>query len=172
MKKWSMIIGTVMALLIVAAVPISVLAQSNEDVTVNSKPMLRDWLAIVAPRVAPVDTEISVTVFQCSDQEPVKGASVWLITKERLEAVRQEMAAVKGNNGLSADQEDYEHMLSIHGTHLGNTDEDGKVWYSFDSEGRYLLIAVMQGYFPDSRIFQIFASSPGNGPNLIEPTCS
>ena len=151
MKKWSMIMAMVMALPIMAAVPISALAQTNEDVTVNSNPVLRDGLAIVAPRVATVDTEISMTVFQCSDQEPVEGASVWLITRDRLEVVRQEMAAVKGSNGLSAEQEDYESLLSIHGTPLGKTDVEGKVWHSFDSAGRYLLIAVMRGYFPDSR---------------------
>ncbi|MFC1894017.1 hypothetical protein ACFLYR_08405, partial [Chloroflexota bacterium] len=65
----------VMALLVVAIVPISTLAQTDDDVTSNSAHWYRDGLAIVAPRVAPVDTEISMTVFQCSDQEPVNGAS-------------------------------------------------------------------------------------------------
>ena len=61
------------------------------------------------------------------------------------------MATIKGNNGLNADQEGYESLLGIHGTLLGQTNKEGKVWHSFDSAGRYLLIAIMRGYFPDSR---------------------
>jgi len=151
MKKWSMIMATVMALLVIATVPASALAQTDDNVTTGSAAGLRDGLAIVAPRVALVNTECSITVFKCSDQEPIEGASVWLITRERLEVVRQEMATATGNDGPDADQGDYERLLSIHGTSLGKTDVEGKVWHSFDSEGRYVLIAIMLGYYPDAR---------------------
>ena len=91
MKKWSIITVLVMALLTMVVMPVSALAQADEDVAVNSNSVIRDGLAIVAPRVTPVDTRISITVFQCWDQEPVEGAGVWLITKDKLEAVRQDM---------------------------------------------------------------------------------
>ena len=139
MKKWSIIVGVVMAVLLLAMGSMSALAQTDEDVTVSQNPTIRDGLAIVAPRVAPVDTEISMTVFKCSNQEPVEGASVWLVTRDKLETLRQEMARFKGKNGPNTEQEDYESLLSIHGTLLGQTDEEGKVWHSFDNAGRYLL---------------------------------
>ncbi len=155
MKKWSVIMAVVMALLILVVVPISALAQTDDEVTSDTAPRLRDGLAIVAPLGAPVATEISMTVFRCSDQEPVEGAHVWLVAKDKLETLRQEMAAVRGGDGLDAGQDDYERLLGVHGTPLGQTDGEGKLWYSFDNAGRYLLVAVMGGYLPDFRAITV-----------------
>ena len=151
MKKWSVIMAMVMTLLVVALSPMAALAQTDEDAAVASSPGLRDGLAIVAPLATPVDTEISISVFRCSDQEPVEGAGVWLVTRDKAETLRQEMAAVRASDSFSAEQDDYESLLSIHGTLLGQTDQEGKVWHSFDTAGRYILVAVMRGYLPDSR---------------------
>jgi hypothetical protein len=151
MKKWSIIMAVVMALLLVAAVPLSALAQDSDDVTTNSASRLRDGLAIVAPLMAPVETGVSMTVFRCSDQTPVEGAGVWMVSREKVEALRQEVAAVRDSDGLDAESDAYERLLDVHGTFLGRTDEKGKLWHSFDSEGRYVLVAVKRGYLPDSR---------------------
>jgi hypothetical protein len=151
MKKWSIIVAVVMALLLVAAIPLSALAQDGDDVTADSASRLRDGLAIVAPLAAPVDTRISMTVFRCSDQEPVEGAGIWLVSREKMEALRQEVAALRDNDDLDAASDAYERLLDVHGTFLGRTDEKGKLWHSFGSEGRYVLVAVKRGYLPDSR---------------------
>ncbi|HEY77491.1 MAG TPA: hypothetical protein G4O09_00060 [Dehalococcoidia bacterium] len=151
MKKWSIIMAVVMALLLVAAIPLSALAQDSDDVTANPASRLRDGLAIVAPLVAPVDTRISMTVFRCSDQEPVEGAGVWLVSREKIETLRQEVAALRDNDALDAESDAYERLLDVHGTFLGRTDEKGKLWHSFDSAGRFVLVAVKRGYLPDSR---------------------
>ena len=151
MKKWSVIMAMVMALLVLAVGPMSALAQTDEDATATSKPMLQDGLAIVAPLVAPVDTEISISVFRCSDQQSVEGAAVWLVSQDKAEILRREIATAKANNSSNAEQDDYESLLSMHGTSLGRTDDEGKVWHSFDTAGAYILVAVIGGYLPDSR---------------------
>ena len=112
MKKGSIIIGVVMAVLLLAMGSMSALAQTDEDVAISPNQALRDGLAIVAPRVAPVDTEISMTVFRCSDQEPVAGASVWLVARDRLEILRQKMATVEENDGLNTEPAKYSRYYS------------------------------------------------------------
>jgi hypothetical protein len=152
MKKWSMIMAVVMALLLTAIIPMSALAQDGDDITTDTAaPRLRDGLAIVAPLVVPTDTKISMTVFGCWDQEPVEGAGIWLVSREKMEVLRQEMAAVRGNDDLDAEQDAYERLLDVHATFLGRTDKKGKLWHSFDGVGRYILVAVKRGYLPDSR---------------------
>ena len=103
MKKWSIIMVIVMVLLVITVSPLSALAQTGEDPEGASRPILRDGLAIVAPLATAVNTQISITVFQCSDQEPVEGAGVWLVTKEKAEILKQEIAANKENGGANAD---------------------------------------------------------------------
>lgn len=151
MKKWSLITAIVMSLIVLTTGPLAALAQDDEAVTAGSGTWYRDGLAIVAPLAAKVDTRISITVFQCSDQEPVAGAGVWLITRENMATLKQEMSSINGDVALDTDSGEYEHLLGIHGTFLDETDREGKVWHSFDSAGRYLLVAVKRGYLPDSR---------------------
>ena len=151
MKKWSIIMAMVMALIAATIVPISTLAQTDDGVSARSATGLGDGLAIVAPLATPTDTEISISVFKCSDQEPVRGASVWLVTREKAEVLRQEMSTVGERDSLNTEPDDYESLLNIYGILLGKTDGEGKVWHSFDSAGSYTIVAVMRGYLPDSR---------------------
>ena len=85
MKKWSIVTVFTAALLAMMVSPLSALAQTEDSEETAGLPPFRDGLAIVAPLATPVNTEISITVFQCSDQEPVEGAGVWLVTRERAE---------------------------------------------------------------------------------------
>jgi hypothetical protein len=82
MKKWSIIMATGMALLLLALAPISALAQSDTDAAGNSKPKLKGALAIVAPWMAPVGKEISMTVFLRENQEPFGGAGIWALDRK------------------------------------------------------------------------------------------
>lgn len=149
MKKWSVLVALVATFLVTLASPGFVLAQDGEDVA--RIPGLNDSLAVVAPRLARTGENISVRVFQCSDQEPVEGAGVWLIGRDQSETLREEMSALKENDSLTAGETDYESLVSIHGTLIGYTGDSGRVWYTFEEAGRYVLVAVKAGYIPDFR---------------------
>jgi len=75
-KRWPVIIPVLMATLLLALSPTAALAQNEEETLTDSKPSLKGSLAIVAPRVALVDQEISMTVFLRATQEPFEGAGV------------------------------------------------------------------------------------------------
>ena len=147
-KKWAGIISALMVPLIVALCPTSVLAQSEEEAVVGSKPFLRGSLAIVAPRIAVVGKEISMTVFLRANQETFEGAGVWALTRDEAEVLKEEMSALREDGSLTAEEKDYEALASVHGTFLGRTDEDGKLYHTFEEAGSYVLAAVKRGYFP------------------------
>lgn len=146
--KWSVIIPVLMATLLLVVSPTAALAQSDEDSATDSKPVMQGALAIVAPRIARVGQEISMTVFLRSNQEPFAGAGVWAFTRENAEILRQEMTALKDNTSLAAEEKDYEALADIHGTFIGRTGEDGKLYHTFTDEGVYVLAAIKRGYFP------------------------
>jgi len=148
MKKRSVIIVAIMALLLLALSPISTLAQSDEAAVASSKPSLRGALAIVAPRVAAVGKEISMTVFLRATQEPFEGAGIWALTRDKAEVLKEEMSALREDGSLAAAEKDYEALVDIHGIPLGRTDEDGKLYHTFTEAGGYLLVAAKKGYFP------------------------
>ncbi|MDP2729650.1 MAG: hypothetical protein Q8O55_04130 [Dehalococcoidales bacterium] len=149
MRKWSIITLFAVALLGMIVSPVAAFAQTGDSEENTTPP--RDGLAIVAPLATPINTQISITVFQCSDQEPVEGAGVWLVTREEAENLRQEMAKAKRNANPDTSVAEYENMLGIHGTFIARTNSEGKVWYSFETSGRYVLVAILGGYVPDSR---------------------
>ncbi|MFC1992150.1 hypothetical protein ACFLVC_05485, partial [Chloroflexota bacterium] len=146
-EKWSVIIPVLMAVILLISSPMSVLAQA-EDETANSHPDRRGSLAIVAPRVAPVNQEISMTVFLRWDQTPFEGAGVWAFTRDRAEALREEMASFREEASVSGEENDYEALAEKHGTLLGRTGEDGKLYHTFETANTYALAAFRPGYFP------------------------
>ena len=95
-KRWYGIIASVMALLVLASTAVPALAQSEEEVTVDSKQTLTALkvLAIKAPRVAPVGKEVTMTIFQRLSQDPVEGAAIWALTRDEAEALREEWIAM------------------------------------------------------------------------------
>lgn len=148
MKKRTVIIITLAALLALALSSIPVLAQSDEDATTRAKPPVEGALAIVAPWVAPVGQEISMRVFLRANQEPVEAAGVWLLTREKAEALRAEMVALREDASLAAEEQDHEALMNIYGTFLGRTGEDGRLYRTFEEAGGYLLVALKPGYLP------------------------
>ncbi|MEE8413381.1 MAG: hypothetical protein V3R96_02405, partial [Dehalococcoidales bacterium] len=122
-------------------------AQADEE-EATSRPARRGSLAILAPRAAPVNQEISMTVFLRWDQTPFEGAGVWAFTRDRAEALREEIALLREDAGVSGEEEDYEAVAERHGTFLGRTDEDGKLFHTFEITGAYVLAAFRSGYFP------------------------
>ncbi len=148
MRKRTIIIATLAALLVLVLSPMSVLAQGDEDATASAEPPVKDALAIVAPWVAPVGQEISMRVFLRANQEPFEGAGVWALTQENAEALRAEMAALKEDAGLAAEEPDREALMNIYGTFLGRTGTDGRLYHTFEEAGSYVLVAFTAGYIP------------------------
>lgn len=146
MKKKLTLIAVTIALLALVITPTVVFAQ--DTATTNIRP-IKDGLAIVAPHVTPVGQEISMAVFQCSDQIPVEGAGVWLVTPEKIELLKGELSNTK-KNGEDQDSKT-EELLGIHGTFLGLTNADGKLYHTFNIAGRYSLVTFKRGYWPDVR---------------------
>ena len=142
MKKWQAILGTMVALVMTASVPLSSLAQN--EAAAAAKPALSGSLAIVAPRSVPEGKEMSLGVFQRENQNQVPGAGVWALTREKAEEVKKAVSAQ-----TAAADIDYEALLGSHGSFLGRTGGDGRLVHTFRESGQYILVAAKKGYIPD-----------------------
>ncbi|OGO41841.1 MAG: hypothetical protein A2137_07190 [Chloroflexi bacterium RBG_16_58_8] len=105
-------------------------------------------LGIKAPKRAPVGQPVTMTVFERGTQEPVEGAGVWAITRDKMEALKQEAETLREDASVAAEEKDYESLANKHGFFLGRTDKKGELEYTFKEAGVYLLVAVKRGYFP------------------------
>lgn len=154
-KKWSVVIPVIMAALLLVLSPASALAQSDDEAASGPRPFGKGSLAIVAPRLAGVNQEISMTVFLRYNQEPFEGAGVWALTRDEAEALREEIKALRESEGFSEEGADYEAVADVHGRFIGRTDENGKLRHSFGEAGNYVLAAFHQGYFPGFTVIHI-----------------
>lgn len=148
MKKWQVIPGIMLALVVSVLAPLTAMAQSSEETTAAARPALKGALAIVAPRAVAVDREMSLGVFLRENQEPVEGAGVWALTKDSAEALRTESETLKGK-AVNGEEPDYEALLGGRGSFLGKTGGNGKLLHTFKEAGNYVLAAAKKGYFPD-----------------------
>ncbi|MFC1948766.1 hypothetical protein ACFLW0_01130 [Chloroflexota bacterium] len=112
-------------------------------------------LAIRAPQSAKVGEEVTMTVYQRGTEQPVGEAGIWAITRDNAEALKQDMAILREDTSTAAEDKDYESLVSIHGTFLGWTDDNGNLSHTFEEEGGYLLVAVKRGYIPGHAAIRI-----------------
>jgi vacuolar-type H+-ATPase subunit F/Vma7 len=167
MKKIFTLLALTIAILAMVITPSLVTAQDDE--TTSAVRPIKDGLAIVAPRAAAVGQNISMTVFQCSEQTPVTGAGVWALTPEKIESVKTQIS-----ENTDVIDEQCENILNANGTFLGRTNESGKIWHSFDDNGRYLLVTFKAQYWPDWRMIVVGSPSSSlsrlviNAPNRAE----
>jgi Ca2+-binding EF-hand superfamily protein len=105
-------------------------------------------LGIRAPQVALVGEEVTITVFDRVTQEPAEGAFVFVLSPGAAEALKEEMAVFRGDSTVDATDIDYESLVSMYGELIDITDENGEVQYTFETAGRYLLVAVKPHYLP------------------------
>jgi vacuolar-type H+-ATPase subunit F/Vma7 len=152
MKKILTLLALTIAILAMVITPSLVTAQDDE--TTSAVRPIKDGLAIVAPRAAAVGQNISMTVFQCSEQTPVTGAGVWALTPEKIESVKTQIS-----ENTDVIDEQCENILNANGTFLGRTNESGKIWHSFDDNGRYLLVTFKAQYWPDWRMIVVGSPS-------------
>lgn len=100
------------------------------------------------PPQAHVGKEVTLHVFDRQSNDPVQGAGVWAITRDNMEALRAEMAALREDKSTAVEEKDYEAVVSAYGSFLGMTGADGKLSVTFAEPGTYVLVAVKRGYIP------------------------
>ena len=148
-KKWHSIMAVLLALVVLGSTATTALAESDEEMMASPRQFGKDGLAIVAPIWSPVGVEVSMTVFGRSTQDPVKDASVWALTRDNAEALKEKLDEIKAESDDSTTAEvDWESLASIYGFLLGTTHGNGELKYTFEEEGFYLLIALKEGYRP------------------------
>ncbi|UCD10170.1 MAG: hypothetical protein JSU79_05900 [Dehalococcoidales bacterium] len=147
-KKWITILPILVVTAVLGLSPVMAMA-ADEDVTVaNPDHPYIGSLAIVAPRIARENQEISMRVFLRWNQEPFEGAGVWAFTRDQAEIIKEEVRRLAEDQSIPAEEKDYESLASVHGTFIGTTGSDGRVYHSFENKGIYLLAAVKRGYYP------------------------
>ena len=146
-KKWFGMVATLFALLVMVSTAVPALAQ-NEEGAVAPNHVSKDALAIIAQRMAPVGEEVSMTVFQRSNQGPVNDAAVWALTHQNAEALKEQIAQLREAGNGSLQDVDWESLVSPIGIFLGTTKGNGKLEHAFTQGGRYLLVAIKGGYIP------------------------
>jgi len=105
-------------------------------------------LSIDAPSKAKVGEKITITVTEKNSQDAVKDAGVWVLTRENALSVKSQMDALKTAGDANAILAQIESTLNIHGIFLGTTNGAGKVQYTFENAGGYVLVTFKPGYWP------------------------
>lgn len=113
-------------------------------------------LGIRAPQRAPAGETVSLTVYERINLQPVGGAGVWAVSRDNIEALKQEVESLRENSDLSAEEPDYEALVGLYGMFLGRTGEDGSLEFILNEAGGYLLVAVKRGYFPGFSPIRIY----------------
>jgi hypothetical protein len=112
---------------------------------IRSMPMM---LGIKAPRVADVGDEVTMKVFERRSGDAVSGAGVWLVPRGNMPTLKEALAHPKQQRNTAAAATDYAAVLEGLGTFLGTTGNGGELTHTFDTAGRYWLVAVKGGYIP------------------------
>ncbi len=149
-KRLSGIVTLLMALMVLASAAVPALADSGQEASKgedNSKPTFRA-LGIRAPRVAFAGHETNIMVYERGTHDPVAGAGIWAVTWDDAKTLRSEVADTISDEAAIVDMYNYESMAELYGEFLGNTNEDGQLNHVFNETGRYVLVAVKDGYYP------------------------
>ncbi len=144
MKKWKIILASVLALLVLVVTPLSIMATGPD--TSNNSP--RVHLAIVQPWAVPIGQNMQLTVFERKNQTPIADAGVWTINKDKVNTVKQAVQALIAKGAAKATEKDFEDILNANGAKLGQTDSSGKLTKTFDSPAKFWLVALKDGFLP------------------------
>ena len=127
-------------------------------------------LGIKAPRVAKTGEEVTMVVFERRTQSPVEGAGVWVVSRDNIDALKEQMAQLR-EGAVTADADvDYESLVSLVGEFIGLTNENGEVSHTFDEPGLYLLVAVKRGYYPGFAPIVVRSLSVDASGNVLKAT--
>jgi hypothetical protein len=128
-------------------------------------------LAIEAPRTAPIGEPATIAVSERPGGDKVKDVGVWALTPAQAEQLRTRLAAGRLAESATIDLES---VAGGFGIFLGRTNGNGELRYTFDKAGRYVLVAVKQGYIPGYTNIGVVAPKPAVTANatLRRPTFS
>ena len=147
MKKWKIILASVLAMLVMGIVPLSVMAQTQSTPNTTSTPVFQGGLAIVAPRVVLVGKEMQLTVFLRHNQTPLAGVNVWAVSSNNTAALKAAVKAVRQDTSIKPADKDYSGVLAqVNAISLGQTQTDGKIIHTFTDVGNYLLVGYEKGH--------------------------
>jgi hypothetical protein len=102
-------------------------------ITINPRPLRA--LAVDAPAAARVGQPVVVTVTLANSQRPVAQAAVYAVNINDLAS-------------LAADAQDYAALVASNGQFLGMTNRNGQLRHSFSEVGKYVLVALKDGFVP------------------------
>jgi hypothetical protein len=115
--------------------PLTAVAVAQPGLTSDVTSEVRAALAIKAPEVAGVGQLVTIKVVEDNTGKPVPRAGVWAVDVNYLE-------------DATDDAEAYASLADKYGEFLGWTNRNGKVFHRFGEAGRYLLVAVKDGFIP------------------------
>jgi len=149
MKKWSILLATSLVVLGVIVAPIAVFAQNETNGAVTQDVNFRTGLALVAPRGTLAGEQMSLTVFNRPDQQPVASVGIWVVGMDKVDALKAEAQALRQNDAVTPENKDYETIINKYAGFIGRTDGKGKLFHTFNDPGKFLLVAFKKGYYPD-----------------------
>jgi hypothetical protein len=156
MKNWKMVLSSLLALLIMIVTPLSVTAASNnETLDAAAVPVLKGALEIVAPRIAHPGSEVFLTVFLRKDQSVVEDVEIWAASKNSVMTLKNVANALRKKRIGDLTGDNFQSLLEANAEKIGVTDEDGKLTFTLNEAGKYILLAVKSGYRPDFSILTV-----------------
>jgi hypothetical protein len=105
-------------------------------------------LGIRAPRVAPVNEAVTMTVFERWSHDPIGAAGVWALSRENAETLKKELAEIREDIIAATEANAHESLMNTYGEFLGRTNDEGKLTHVFDQTGHYVLVTWKPGYWP------------------------
>ncbi len=102
-----------------------------------SIPEITNAQVVMAPWMAPQGREVTITVLDRLNHDPVESVSVWALSRDNMEALQAEVKALREDTSIVAEEKDYEVLVSVYGSLLGQIDENGELWHTFDEAGAY-----------------------------------
>jgi hypothetical protein len=105
------------------------------------KPVL---MYIKAPASAPVGRPVTISVIDTNSGRPVGAAAVYGININKLPPV-------------TSASPDWEKLAKTYGFYINLTNRSGQVTYTFRESGRYILVALKDGYLPETARIGIVA---------------
>ncbi|MCZ6789523.1 MAG: hypothetical protein O7D33_06240 [Chloroflexi bacterium] len=146
MKKWAVLIATLVAMVIPMTAQGIAFADDGEEG--HDGPSVRPPVLLVdAPRYAQPNEEVTITVFRLDNRGPVEDAAVWAIRSSNVEALKADLALLREASAPLSD-DDWQALVSTHGTILGTTNGSGEIAHAFDESGGYMLVALKDGHHP------------------------
>lgn len=146
----SLVLATAMVVPGAAAV-----AAQPETEAVEVLPVARPSLVIRAPGAGDVGQPVTITVLAKHNYKPVAQAAVYALKTD-------ELAITADSNNYTTVAADYAALAKERGIFIGYTNNEGAVTHRFSDTGRYILVAIKDGYVPGfSRITTKLAASKG-----------